>query len=126
MRRWSGMVLGMVLATGGVARADVNADVIAWCIDSMAEFGEGAVHGCIRTEQAAAAAVEARSATAPVAVERCTLRRLPRGWSAVQQCVEEAIATGQLPPEPGRPRPRPEDLPDNDSHPDLHPGARGL
>lgn len=83
-----------LLAPAVRAEDEVNLtqEVILRCIYDVGEFGEQAVHACMRADLAAAEALKKYPAEAQAIVDRCREAIGTRGYGMVQVCVERDIA----------------------------------
>jgi len=73
-------------------KADLTPEVILRCIYDVGEFGEEAVHACMRADLAAAEALTKYPAEAQAIVARCREAIGTQGYGMVQVCVEQDIA----------------------------------
>jgi len=85
------MFLACLLSSTALA-ADYATLVPSTCIHGMGEWGEEAVHDCIRRELPAAQALEAYPASSQPVIERCIGVAGRGGWVAIKECTDRALA----------------------------------
>ncbi len=77
--------------------ADYASLVPSRCIHEMGEWGEQAVHECIRRDLPAAQALEKYPRRAEPLIDRCIQEIGRNGWSAVKECVDKALPSSNPP-----------------------------
>ena len=96
--RWIGSACAVaVLWSTQACAADYASLVPSRCIHEMGEWGEQAVHECIRRDLPAAQALEKYPRNAEPLIDRCIRETGRNGWSAVKECVDKALPSSNPP-----------------------------
>lgn len=89
----SGLIVAIgVLAGGEAIAADYASMVPGRCIHDMGEWGEEAVHECIRRDLPAAQALEQYPPSADPLIGACIREAGRNGWAGVKACVDAKMA----------------------------------
>ena len=80
------------LAAHADDKSDLTQEVVVGCIYGLGEFGEAAVQECIRSELAAAEALQAYPPDAKPIVDRCSKGFGARGYGMIEMCVKRDLA----------------------------------
>jgi len=83
-------MLACMLSTA-VSAADYATLVPSSCIHGMGEWGEEAVHECIRRDLPAARELEGYPPSSQAVVERCIALAGRNGWVAIKECTDRAL-----------------------------------
>lgn len=78
-------------AAHGDDKSDLTQEVVVGCIYGLGEFGEAAVQLCIRSELAAAEALQAYPPDAKPIVDRCSKAFARRGYGMIEMCVKRDL-----------------------------------
>ncbi len=85
-------MLACMLSTA-VSAADYATLVPSSCIHGMGEWGEEAVHECIRRDLPAAKDLESYPLSSQPVIERCIALAGRNGWVAIKECTDRALET---------------------------------
>ena len=89
--------VALALVAFQACAADYASLVPSRCIHEMGEWGEQAVHECIRRDLPAAQALEKYPRNAEPLIDRCIRETGRNGWSAVKECVDKALPSSNPP-----------------------------
>lgn len=85
-----GLLALLAVAGPSWSAGEISTTVPSQCIHDMGEWGEGAVHECIRQNLPAAEALDALPKSYTRLIEACTRVHGSFGWAAVKACVDRA------------------------------------
>ncbi len=89
------LLLATAICTRAQDKSDLTQSVVSGCIYQVGEFGEAAVQMCIRTELAAAAALEAYPPQVRPIVDRCSDAYAMYGYGMIENCVKRELAAAK-------------------------------
>ncbi|MEI7967846.1 MAG: hypothetical protein WCJ69_02570 [Betaproteobacteria bacterium] len=93
MNRSAGGCLFLCLVSGAASAATDYASIVpGQCIHDMGEWGENAVHECIRSNLPAARALQDYPPAAEPVIAACVSKVGRRGWDPVKDCVDRALS----------------------------------
>jgi hypothetical protein len=93
---WLAALLCALGKPAGAAQddAELTQEIVLRCIYDIGEFGEAAVQECMRSERAAAQALEQYPPEVKPIVDRCRERYGVRGYGMTDRCVKRELAAG--------------------------------